>query len=94
MLPQESGALRFFLIQPLGILIEDAARAAYRAVYGTTSARASTVLERCVEAVWVGLWMAWTAPAYLYPVLAKTSSGGAGVVPFSVIDYVTRRITA
>jgi hypothetical protein len=95
MLPRESGALRFFLIQPLGIVIEDAVRSVYRAVRGTTTdARAPTVLERGVGAAWVGVWMAWTAPAYLYPVLAKTSSGGAGVVPFSVIQYVTRRISA
>jgi hypothetical protein len=95
MLPRESGALRFFLIQPLGIVIEDAAQSVYHAVYGTTtSSRVPTVPERCMGAVWVGLWMAWTAPAYMYPVLAKTSAGRAGVVPFSVIDYVTRRITA
>ncbi|KAK3905769.1 membrane bound O-acyl transferase family-domain-containing protein [Staphylotrichum tortipilum] len=93
MVPSESGALRFFLIQPLGIVIEDTARPLYGALYGTaTSTGSPTVRERCLGAVWVGLWMAWTAPAYLYPVLSKTSSGRAGVVPFSVIGYVTRRL--
>ncbi|AEO63131.1 uncharacterized protein THITE_2108027 [Thermothielavioides terrestris NRRL 8126] len=91
MQPQESGALRFFLIQPLGIVIEDTARTVYRTVYGS-SGRGLTVAERCVGVLWVGLWMAWTAPAYLFPVLAKTGSGNAGVVPFSIIGCVTRLI--
>jgi hypothetical protein len=96
MLPQESGALRFFLIQPLGIVIEDVVRALYQAVSPRPGGRddlgGPTVAEWCVGALWVGLWMTWTAPAYLFPVLAKTGSDGgtAGVVPVSIIDYVRR----
>lgn len=41
--------------------------------------------ERCIGAVWFGLWMAWTAPAYLYPVLNSKGPDDARVVPISVI---------
>ena len=95
MLASESGALRFFLIQPLGIIIEDVARSAYGSVYGETSLRAPTAKERFLGAIWVVSWGAWTVPAYMYPVLDKTSSGRrAGVVPFSVIGYVASEVTA
>lgn len=75
-------------------MIEDAALSLYGTMYGTTGARAPTFGERCLGAVWVCVWMAWTAPSYMYPVLAKTNSGEAGVVPFSVIKYVTGQVTA
>ncbi|KAI0975054.1 membrane bound O-acyl transferase family-domain-containing protein [Xylaria arbuscula] len=79
---RESGALRFFAIQPVGILIEDLFLSTYKSYIGTPDPRAS-VMQRCFGFLWVGLWIAWTVPAYMYPVLNSTEA--AGVVPISVI---------
>lgn len=32
--------------------------------------------------------MAWTAPAYLYPIINKSDPEDGGVVPVSIIGYV------
>ena len=64
----------------------------YRAVHPHRGSGNLTVAERCVGGLWVCLWMAWTAPAYLFPVLTKTESdgGAAGVVPVSIIGCIRR----
>jgi hypothetical protein len=74
-------------------VIEDAARALYRTTFPRAAARSGNgLVVRCVSALWVCLWMASTAPAYLFPVLAKTGTGdgAAGVVPVSIIGLVKR----
>ncbi|KAK8016626.1 hypothetical protein PG993_014815 [Apiospora rasikravindrae] len=47
--------------------------------------------QRCVGWSWLGLWMAWTAPAYLYPIMAQEESEkNGGVVPVSMLGYSKR----
>ncbi|KAI0200184.1 membrane bound O-acyl transferase family-domain-containing protein [Astrocystis sublimbata] len=86
---RESGALKFFTIQPIGILIEDVFASIYMSYVKAPDARAS-VMQRCVGFLWVGLWMAWTVPAYMYPVLNSTED--TGVVPISVINLIRTNI--
>ncbi|VUC25903.1 unnamed protein product [Clonostachys rosea] len=85
--PRDSGAISFFTIQPLGILIEDLFQKIVAKLLGQSKNRESSAIERCVGVLWVGLWMAWTGPAYLYPVLKVNGPEGGGVVPVSVIGY-------
>jgi len=49
-----------------------------------------SIVRRCAGALWVGLWMVWTAPAFLYLNLSKTGPGDKGVVPFRIVGYLLR----
>lgn len=53
MQPRESGSLGFFLIRPLGIVIEDAVRPTYRDISPSTSPSGDSpsLTERCVGAL-------------------------------------------
>ncbi|KAK7961880.1 membrane bound O-acyl transferase family-domain-containing protein [Apiospora aurea] len=84
-----SGAMKFFSIQPLGVAIEDTFLSIYRYMLPQSTAHQPARLwQRCVGWVWLGLWMAWTAPAYLYPVMPQEGSEeNGGVVPVSVLGY-------
>ncbi|KAK4169998.1 membrane bound O-acyl transferase family-domain-containing protein [Cladorrhinum sp. PSN259] len=88
MLPSESGAMRFFTIQPLGIAVEDLIT---WILSGSMTAK-PTLLQRWGGALWVLLWMTWTVPAYMFPVLARIESGDKGVVPLSLIRLVTKEL--
>ncbi|KAI1762361.1 membrane bound O-acyl transferase family-domain-containing protein [Hypoxylon sp. FL1150] len=84
---EDSGARRFFCIQPLGIIIEDLVRA-----YIPPMTSRHTIIQRCVGFIWVSLWMAWTAFAYLYPIINKSELGNGGVIPISIIGYAKQII--
>lgn len=86
---QQSGALQFFSIQPLGIVIEDLIL--FRLVSGFKPKRPPTMVQRCIGFAWVGLWMAWTAPAYLYPIMDKSGSDD-GVAPISIIGLIKHKL--
>ena len=93
---RDSGAVQFFSVQSLGILLEDAVQATYQSVITrkekaieadvSLSGRSTgpLVWERMAGYVWVAVWMAWSVPVYTYPV-ARRSHGG-GILPFSVVD--------
>ena len=38
--------------------------------------------------MWTAVWMAWTAPAYVYPMLAQDGPRDDGIVPVIIIGYV------
>lgn len=81
--------MRFFWIQPMGLMMEDLVSSLYNArSHGV--ARPLKRWQRCLCWVWVGLWMSWTAPAYLYPIMTLETSESGGVVPVSFIGYVRR----
>ncbi|CAG9988256.1 unnamed protein product [Clonostachys byssicola] len=81
---KHSGAIPFFLIQPVGLMVEDLIIKIAISL-GRNPDHTPSITERCIGAVWFGLWMAWTAPAYLYPVLNSKGPDDAGVVPISII---------
>lgn len=78
----ESGALAFFLIQPLGIAVEDLVNWAFAPLFKRFPL--PQFMSRCVGALWVSVWMAWTVPWYMYPIVGK-GSGDDGVIPVSII---------
>nr|A0A0M3STV6.1 RecName: Full=Acetyltransferase aurG; AltName: Full=Aurovertin biosynthesis cluster protein G [Calcarisporium arbuscula]ALD83633.1 O-acyl-transferase [Calcarisporium arbuscula] len=61
----QSGTLRFYSIQALGIAMEDAVQATSRRLF----AYRSTYWTRAIGYVWVLLWFLWTSPAYFFPLL-------------------------
>jgi hypothetical protein len=88
---QQSGALQFFSIQPLGIVIEDLILSRLHLVPGIKQKRPPAIIQRCIGFAWVGLWMAWTAPAYLYPIMNKSGSDD-GVAPISIIGLIKHKL--
>lgn len=70
------------MMQPIGMAIEDVVSHWFQPLQQLL--HLPKAAQRCLGAVWVGLWMAWTAPWYLYPILEKNGSDDAGVVPVSL----------
>lgn len=81
----ESGALAFFSIQLLGIIVEDLFKFAMKSLIERYQLPKAG--NRFLGALWVSLWMTWTAPWYLYPMLGK-GNGDDGVIPISIILYI------
>lgn len=65
--PSDSGAVRFFCTQALGIMIEDAAQELYRRSGGR-----SGLLSRLIGYVWVLAFLSWSTAAWQYPALLIT----------------------
>lgn len=79
----DSGALKFFLIQVAGILVEDIFARSYKALFGSDHRQG--VSERLLGYVWVFLFLSWSVPAYLYPILSR-SGPEHSTVPFSIVN--------
>jgi hypothetical protein len=60
----ESGALRFFCVQALGIMLEDGAQAVYRNIFGNKYSGVCKVIGY----FWVIAFLSWSTPVWVYPV--------------------------
>ncbi|KAF2120337.1 hypothetical protein BDV96DRAFT_683800 [Lophiotrema nucula] len=79
---QQSGAVRFFCTQAVGIMIEDIAKEVFMdrcLKRGHTSA----IFRRVLGYVWVGCFLAWSTPAWLYPDAVKGPK--TPFLPFSFV---------
>lgn len=65
--PRESGALRFFCMQALGITFEDAAQDVYRRIGGQ-----SGFLSKMIGYMWVLAFLSWSIAAWQYPAILVT----------------------
>ncbi|KAF4223937.1 hypothetical protein CNMCM6457_010045 [Aspergillus fumigatiaffinis] len=81
-----SGAVRCFLVQPLGIMIEDAVQEAFRRFRGNTKQH-STLWTRLIGYIWVWGFLTLVAPLYNFPLFRYQNPTKNGV-PFSVIKFV------
>lgn len=86
----DSGAVRFFCTQALGIWIEEIAAALYGFVVGVSgNSRRMWRWNRLLGHVWVVLFLAWSWPAYMYPMLYRTREGSEeSFLPFSVASVL------
>jgi hypothetical protein len=62
----ESGALNFFCVQAVGILLEDTVQALYRKAFGDFEG----VVYRILGYFWVVAWLSWSTPLWVYPVVS------------------------
>ncbi|MCJ1314688.1 hypothetical protein MMC25_008370 [Agyrium rufum] len=87
---EESGALRFFYTQVLGIVLEDGVQAIYRAFKGTKrTTETPPLLIKLGGYLWVVLFMAWSTPVWFYPtVVLYSGDDKQGALPFSVITWL------
>jgi hypothetical protein len=76
---QIRGAILFFPAQVMGIMIEDTAIAIYQRVMGKGRVGGWAKVLGCV---WVGCWMSWCCPIWVYPTLRR---GRKEMVPYSFI---------
>jgi len=84
---QESGALRFFVMQALGIIIEDAAQGIFRGVKRQTrSPGRPEGWKRTLGCVWLLCWLVWTTPDWNYPIAQRSS--GQGILPFTLLGWM------
>jgi hypothetical protein len=86
---QQSGTLRFYSIQALGILLEDTVQAISRRLFSYRPSR----WTRAVGYIWVVLWILWTSPAYFYPLLQDVTEKKP-ILPFSVVGPLLRSLRA
>ena len=89
------GAMHFFCIQFVGIVIEDAVQALFRRgrVRKDKGSRRGQVeqgskkeaagWERWVGRVWVAVFLVWSTPVFQYPVMSAKRRQGDDMLPFS-----------
>lgn len=89
-----SGALRFFLMQAVGIAFEDAVQTSWRRLFapskaGTTSQAFFWRYQRVIGYIWVLLWLTWSSPIAYYPTLeANKGESKDTIVPVSIIQPI------
>lgn len=87
----KSGALMFFCTQILGMAIGDMIIKIYSYLTARAETRKLIRIERVIGYPWVGLFLAWSSPAYMYPMMYRRNMGlDDSVVPFSVIGMFQR----
>ncbi len=88
--PGESGAIRFFLTQALGTVLEDAFQAAYYYVSGKNRSARVPLLHKLVGYVWLVLFLSWSTPAWSYPQFRSIRSGIDCLFPFTIFGHDIR----
>ena len=74
---RQSGALQFFCMQALGIMIEDGVQALYRQYMKGRTKRPAHMIERLVGYVWVLFFIVWTSPVWVFPTQLHMREGDA-----------------
>lgn len=81
----QSGSMRFYCFQALGILLEDAVQAISRSSIDYKQ----SPWTKAVGYIWLVVWMSWTTPAWFYPKLMNnTGSEKDQVLPFSLLAWL------
>lgn len=92
---QESGSLRFFCMQALGIIVESSLESA---VYSYGARKAGGQFQpvmspwtRPLGFVWTVAFLVWSTPAYSYPAIRRAEGGTRDIpLPLSVINLFLR----
>ena len=84
----EAGSLVLFLLQPLGIMLEDAIQTLTRRV---PTSRSLDWIRRVVGYVWVVVFLAWSTPKWFYP-QQRLGIDPANLLPFRIIRPVIRQL--
>ena len=64
----QTGAVRFFCTQAIGIMIEDGVQAFHRHFRGSKISNAKVPLwHRIVGFIWLIVFLTWSTPAWMFP---------------------------
>ena len=88
-LQQSCGAFKYFCAQVLGIILEDSVQAVYRWIRGhrRNSQKQPPLWARLVGFAWVVLFLTWSTPAFIYPMLAAYKGEDRDeILPFSLLS--------
>lgn len=87
----ESGSVRFFGTQAIGIALEDGVQAIYRAVQSGKGPH-PRAWTKTLGYIWVVAFLAWSTPVWVYPAI-RINQGGAKdrILPFSVLRLLFGR---
>ncbi|KAL8851921.1 MAG: hypothetical protein Q9221_003132 [Calogaya cf. arnoldii] len=81
---RQAGAVRFFALQAIGIMLEDTALGILRWINGWQRTQARPTGWKVVFGFcWLLAWLTWTTPVWVYPQAQRSS--GASVLPFSIL---------
>ena len=80
--PHESGAMRFFITQALGIVLEDAFQAAYYRLSGKRRREHVPLRHKIVGFVWLAGFQVWASPVWLYAQVRHVRFGVDVLLPF------------
>ncbi len=90
----ESGSIRFFCTQALGILLEDGVQALYHYSIPKEQRSWKTAnLAKIIGYVWLGGFLAWSTPTWAYPALRRITGEATDlVVPFSILKLLAWKV--
>ena len=91
----QTGAMSSFCIQVFGIMIEDGVKAIYHSWNGEKQEKDDTARSRLrfVGYLWVLLWLSWTMPAWIYPIMQQNlGQEKYRPLPFHILRSVLRAI--
>lgn len=85
------GSIHFFMTQAVGIMLEDAVQAAYRAIIGIKRGTPPTLMARAVGYIWLALFLCWSTPMWIYPrQRAIRGEEGENALPFSLLSLLSK----
>ena len=88
----ESGAVRFFTIQALGITGEQVMMRTLSRLLCRIHQRVPLVWRQRIGICWVLAFLSWSAPAYIYPTLSRTKRGEEeSILPVSILYRISSR---
>lgn len=98
---RESGALQFFAVQPIAIIVEDGVQALYRLTFGarrkedddrpSSSPSSPPLWIRSVGYFWLILFLSWSTPVWSFPLLYRNSGRlKSSIVPFSIVRWYVK----
>lgn len=90
-----SGAVRFFIAQAVGIVIEDFVQWIWGLFFDGEKKEGSEkgveTWKKVVGFAWVAVFMLfWTSPAWVFPVTLFNAVNGGKMLPFSVVGHFLR----
>jgi hypothetical protein len=85
-----SGALQFFCVQVLGIVLEDCVQAIWGKIPGSQS-NAGGLFARVMGYFWVAAFVIWSSPVWIYPVILGFREEDAMLSFASIKSIVSRR---
>ncbi|MCJ1396151.1 hypothetical protein MMC18_009040 [Xylographa bjoerkii] len=87
-----TGSPSFFMVQGVGMVIEDTVQAAVAWLAPRTAIGKPALWHRLVGYAWVFLWMFWCTPFYSFPVSANNKGDKDAILPFSVLKALVSKV--
>lgn len=85
------GSIIFFMTQAVGIMLEDAVQAGYRAFRGVQRGTPPTPVARAFGYIWLASFLIWSTPIWFYArQRASRGEESENMLPFSLLGWLTR----